>query len=126
MANLNYMMPMSVNMPHWPVLRYSDFWAARWGTCRAGRAHGHRCRTARDIDGLDRLTVGDAAVPEKTLSFLFFGVGFSDLLVVAIYTGLVYWLFRGKAARATEQDAWEKLHGYIGGDWFRTLTHVSP
>ena len=42
------------------------------------------------------VTVGDAAAPEKSLSFLFWGAGVFVLPVIAIYTGLVYWLFRGK------------------------------
>jgi cytochrome bd-type quinol oxidase subunit 2 len=42
------------------------------------------------------ITVGNAAAPEKTLSFLFWGAGVFVLPVIAIYTGLVYWVFRGK------------------------------
>jgi cytochrome bd ubiquinol oxidase subunit II len=42
------------------------------------------------------ITVGNAAAPEKSLSFLFWGAGVFILPVIAIYTGLVYWLFRGK------------------------------
>ena len=42
------------------------------------------------------ITVGDAAAPEKSLSFLFWGAGVFVLPVIAIYTGLVYWVFRGK------------------------------
>jgi cytochrome bd ubiquinol oxidase subunit II len=39
---------------------------------------------------------GDAAAPEKSLSFLFWGAGVFILPVIAIYTGLLCWLFRGK------------------------------
>jgi cytochrome bd ubiquinol oxidase subunit II len=45
------------------------------------------------------VTVGSAAAPEASLSFLFWGVGVFVLPVIAIYTGVVYWLFRGKARR---------------------------
>jgi cytochrome d ubiquinol oxidase subunit II len=42
------------------------------------------------------ITVGNAAAPEASLSFLFWGAGLFVLPVIAIYTGTVYWLFRGK------------------------------
>jgi len=42
------------------------------------------------------ITVGNAAAPEASLSFLFWGAGVFVLPVIAIYTGVVYWLFRGK------------------------------
>jgi cytochrome d ubiquinol oxidase subunit II len=42
------------------------------------------------------ITVGNAAAPEKTLSFLFWGAGVFVLPVIAIYTAVVYWLFRRK------------------------------
>jgi cytochrome bd ubiquinol oxidase subunit II len=42
------------------------------------------------------ITVAGAAAPEKSLSFLFWGAGIFVLPVIAIYTGLVYRLFRGK------------------------------
>jgi cytochrome bd ubiquinol oxidase subunit II len=42
------------------------------------------------------VTVGGAAAPEKSLSFLFWGAGIFVLPVIAIYTAGVYWLFRGK------------------------------
>jgi cytochrome d ubiquinol oxidase subunit II len=42
------------------------------------------------------VTVGNAAAPEKSLSFLFWGAGVFVLPVIAIYTAVVYWLFRGK------------------------------
>jgi len=42
------------------------------------------------------ITVGSAAAPEASLSFLFWGAGLFVLPVIAIYTIGVYWLFRGK------------------------------
>jgi cytochrome bd ubiquinol oxidase subunit II len=42
------------------------------------------------------VTVDEAAAPEKSLSFLFWGAGVFILPVIAIYTRLAYWLFRGK------------------------------
>ncbi len=41
------------------------------------------------------LTVGDAAAPDASLRFLFYG-GVVVLPVIAIYTAGVYWVFRGK------------------------------
>ena len=37
-----------------------------------------------------------AAAPEESLSFLFWGAGIVALPVVAVYTGVIYWVFRGK------------------------------
>jgi cytochrome d ubiquinol oxidase subunit II len=45
------------------------------------------------------ITVGNAAAPEASLSFLFWGAGVFVLPVIAIYTGAVYWLFRGNARK---------------------------
>jgi cytochrome d ubiquinol oxidase subunit II len=42
------------------------------------------------------ITVGNAAAPEASLSFLFWGAGLFALPVVVIYTCVVYWVFRGK------------------------------
>jgi cytochrome d ubiquinol oxidase subunit II len=42
------------------------------------------------------ITVGNAAAPDKSLSFLFWGAGVFVLPVIVIYTALVYWVFRGK------------------------------
>jgi len=42
------------------------------------------------------ITVADAAAPEASLSFLFWGAGLFVLPVIAIYTAVVYWIFRGK------------------------------
>ena len=39
---------------------------------------------------------GNAAAPEASLSSLFWGAGVFVPPVIAIYTALVYWLFRGK------------------------------
>ena len=45
------------------------------------------------------ITVADAAAPEKSLSFLFWGAGVFVLPIIAIYTAVVYWVFRGKQRR---------------------------
>jgi len=42
------------------------------------------------------ITIGNAAAPDASLSFLFWGAGVFVLPVIAVYTGVVYWLFRGK------------------------------
>jgi hypothetical protein len=42
------------------------------------------------------ITVGSAAAPEASLSFLFWGADLFVLPVIAIYTLAVYWFFRGK------------------------------
>ncbi len=42
------------------------------------------------------ITVADAAGPEASLSFLFWGAGLFVLPVILIYTVAVYWIFRGK------------------------------
>jgi hypothetical protein len=48
-----------------------------------------------------QVTVADAAAPDKSLSFLFWGAGVFVLPVIAIYTAVVYWVFRGKLPRTT-------------------------
>jgi cytochrome d ubiquinol oxidase subunit II len=45
------------------------------------------------------VTIGDAAAPEASLSFLFWGAGMFVLPVICIYTAVVYWLFRGKLSK---------------------------
>ena len=47
------------------------------------------------------LTVADAAAPDASLRFFFYG-GVVVLPVIAAYTIGVYWLFRGKMERADE------------------------
>jgi len=42
------------------------------------------------------VTISGAAAPEKSLAFLFWGAGVFVLPVIAIYTAVVYWAFRGK------------------------------
>jgi cytochrome d ubiquinol oxidase subunit II len=42
-----------------------------------------------------RITVGDAAVPDASLSFLFYGA-VVILPLVTVFTMRVYWIFRGK------------------------------
>jgi cytochrome bd-type quinol oxidase subunit 2 len=51
------------------------------------RGHGH----ARGV--------ASAAAPEASLSFFFWGAGLFVLPVIAIYTAVVYWVFRGKLRR---------------------------
>ena len=45
-----------------------------------------------------RITVANAAAPDASLSFLFWGA-VVVLPVIALYTITVYWLFRGKLIR---------------------------
>ena len=47
-----------------------------------------------------KLTVVEAASPDSSLSFLFWGAGVVALPAVAVYTGYVYWTFRGKTQTA--------------------------
>jgi cytochrome d ubiquinol oxidase subunit II len=42
------------------------------------------------------VTVHNAAAPESTLKFLFYGAGIIVLPIILIYTGVVYWVMRGK------------------------------
>jgi len=48
------------------------------------------------------ITVAGAAAPEASLAFLFWGGGLFVLPVIAIYTGTVYWIFRGKLRKGYE------------------------
>ena len=45
------------------------------------------------------ITIANAAAPEASLSFLFFGAGIVMMPVIAIYTLRKYWIFRGKATK---------------------------
>jgi cytochrome bd ubiquinol oxidase subunit II len=45
------------------------------------------------------ITVANAAAPEASLSFLFYGAGIIILPVVAAYTIHIYWVFRGKVKK---------------------------
>jgi cytochrome d ubiquinol oxidase subunit II len=47
-----------------------------------------------------QVTVADAAAPDKSLSFLFWGAGVFVLPVIVVYTAVVYWVFRGKLRHA--------------------------
>jgi len=47
-----------------------------------------------------QVTLADAAAPDKSLSFLFWGAGVFVLPVIVIYTAVVYWVFRGKLRQA--------------------------
>ena len=42
------------------------------------------------------LTIDQAAAPHASLAFLFYGAGLVILPLTLIYTGVVYWLFRGR------------------------------
>lgn len=42
------------------------------------------------------VTIADAAAPESSLKFLFYGAGLVVLPVILAYTAAVYWVFRGK------------------------------
>ena len=46
------------------------------------------------------ITIANAAAPDKSLSFLFWGAGVVVLPVIVIYTAVVYWVFRGKLHQA--------------------------
>jgi len=46
-----------------------------------------------------KITVANAAAPDASLSFLFYG-GLVTLPVISVYTLRVYWIFRGKVRRA--------------------------
>ena len=45
------------------------------------------------------VTLAEAAAPPSSLSFLFWGAGLFVLPLTVIYTGVVYYIFRGKIAR---------------------------
>lgn len=45
------------------------------------------------------ITIRDAAAPDASLQFLFWGAGLFVLPITLIYTGIVYFLFRGKAGK---------------------------
>jgi cytochrome d ubiquinol oxidase subunit II len=42
------------------------------------------------------ITVANAAAPDASLRFLFYGAGLVALPIVIVYTIGVYWIFRGK------------------------------
>ena len=48
------------------------------------------------------VTIGDAAAPEASLSFLFWGAGLFVLPAIGIYTAVVYWMFRGKVRKPSK------------------------
>ncbi|MEM6887986.1 MAG: cytochrome d ubiquinol oxidase subunit II [Pseudomonadota bacterium] len=47
------------------------------------------------------ITVDDAAAPQASLSFMFYGAALFAFPVVIIYTTAVYWIFRGKVGDPT-------------------------
>jgi cytochrome d ubiquinol oxidase subunit II len=42
------------------------------------------------------ITIKEAAAPVQSLSFLFYGAGIVLFPVILFYTGMVYWIMRGK------------------------------
>jgi cytochrome d ubiquinol oxidase subunit II len=42
------------------------------------------------------VTIQEAAAPVQSLSFLFYGAGIVLFPVILFYTGMVYWIMRGK------------------------------
>ena len=48
------------------------------------------------------ITIGDAAAPPQSLTFMFYGAGIVVLPVILIYTAVVYWVFRGKVRTDVE------------------------
>ena len=42
------------------------------------------------------VTIEEAAAPTESLTFMFYGAALVVFPVVLIYTGVVYWIFRGK------------------------------
>jgi cytochrome d ubiquinol oxidase subunit II len=48
------------------------------------------------------VTVEQAAAPPQSLEFFFWGAGVFVLPVVLIYTGVVYWIFRGKVRKVAQ------------------------
>ena len=50
------------------------------------------------------ITIAEAAAPESSLSFLFWGAGVIVLPITLIYTGIVYFIFRGKVTDDVEYD----------------------
>lgn len=55
------------------------------------------------------ITISAAAAPEASLSFLFWGAGLFVLPVICIYTGVVYWLFRGKLGKGLISTSGSRL-----------------
>lgn len=49
------------------------------------------------------ITVANAAAPESSLSFLFYGAGLFVLPVISIYTFGVYWIFSGKVRQGYDE-----------------------
>jgi cytochrome d ubiquinol oxidase subunit II len=49
------------------------------------------------------VTVQDAAAPRQSMEFLFWGGGLVVFPVVLIYTGAVFWIFRGKVRKVARR-----------------------
>jgi cytochrome d ubiquinol oxidase subunit II len=50
------------------------------------------------------MTLAEAAAPKSSLTFLFWGAGIIVLPLTLIYTGVVYFIFRGKVVRGSGAD----------------------
>lgn len=48
------------------------------------------------------VTIEQAAAPPQSLEFMFYGAGLVVFPIVLIYTGVVYWIFRGKVREQTD------------------------
>ncbi len=98
-----------------PVLGVAALAAAWWRRRGRGatdcRSPSRRCSSSRAFATLGvmfwpfmvpyALTVGDAAAPDASLRFLFYG-GVVVLPVIAAYTIGVYWVFRGKVGQGCD------------------------
>jgi cytochrome d ubiquinol oxidase subunit II len=47
------------------------------------------------------MTLAEAAAPPSSLAFLFWGAGIIVLPLTVIYTGVIYFIFRGKVVRGS-------------------------
>ena len=50
------------------------------------------------------ITLSEAAAPENSLAFLFYGAGLIAIPVTLVYTCTIFWVFRGKISTDTEFD----------------------
>ncbi len=50
------------------------------------------------------ITIAEAAAPDSSLSFLFWGAGLIVFPITLVYTGLVYYIFRGRVRDDVEYD----------------------
>ncbi|GAJ00644.1 unnamed protein product, partial [marine sediment metagenome] len=50
------------------------------------------------------ITIAEAAAPETSLAFLFYGAGLIAIPVTLAYTCAIFWIFRGKISATAEID----------------------